>query len=121
MRFADRGFSLIEMLVALAVFALAVLALLHLSGQNARSALGVEEQLFAGIVADTQAAEALLLPPAALAREATGTERAGGRDWRWTRRASPAPGGALLRVDIEVRAAGEARLVRDLQLFVPAP
>lgn len=121
MRFAERGFSLIEMLVALSVFALAVLALLHLSGQNARSALLVEEQLFAGIVADTQAAEALLASPARLAAGATGTERAGGRDWQWTRRAAPAPGGALWRVDIEVRASGDERVVRDVQLFVPAP
>ena len=36
------GFSLIEMLVALAVFSLAVIALLHLAGQNTRAAAVIE-------------------------------------------------------------------------------
>ena len=85
MRRAEAGFSLLEMLVALAVFSLAVLALLHLSGQNARSAVIVEEQVLAGIVADTIAAESLLLDAAALANAPEGSEVAGDREWRWRR------------------------------------
>ena len=49
------GFSLIEMLVALAVFSLAVIALLHLAGQNTRAASVIEERVLAGVVADNRA------------------------------------------------------------------
>lgn len=117
MRRADSGFSLLEMLVALAVFSLAVLALLHLSGQNARSAVIVEEQVLAGIVADTVAAESLLLDPAALAAKSEGSEIAGDRQWHWHRRVAATAVAGLERIDIEVRAPGEARVVVNTQVF----
>lgn len=121
MRRADSGFSLLEMLVALAVFSLAVMALLHLSGQNARSAVIVEEQVLAGIVADTVAAESLLLDAAAVARMTEGSEIAGDREWHWQRRFAATPVAGLQRIDIEVRAAGEARVVVATQVFRGTP
>lgn len=42
------GFTLIEMLVALAVFALAAMALLNLSGEATRSAVRLEARTLAG-------------------------------------------------------------------------
>jgi general secretion pathway protein I len=121
MRRAEAGFSLLEMLVALAVFSLAVMALLHLSGQNARSAVIVEEQVLAGIVADTVAAESLLLDAAALANKAEGREIAGEREWHWQRRIVATPVAGLLRVDIEVHAPGEQRVVVAIQVFRGSP
>jgi len=50
-----RGFSLIELLVALAVFALAVLALLNLAGESTRTAVLLEERVLAGVVAENRA------------------------------------------------------------------
>ncbi|MFP5297125.1 MAG: prepilin-type N-terminal cleavage/methylation domain-containing protein, partial [Alphaproteobacteria bacterium] len=41
---ARQGFSLVELLVALAVFSLAAMALLNLSGENTRSAARVEDR-----------------------------------------------------------------------------
>src|SRR3546814_16719180 len=93
MRRADRrapvrGFSLIEMLVAVAVLSLVALALLNLAGENTRTALVVEENVLAGIVADNRAVEAMLAAPGELSAHAEGTESAGDREWRWTPRAS---------------------------------
>ncbi|HEX5694249.1 MAG TPA: type II secretion system minor pseudopilin GspI [Arenimonas sp.] len=121
MRRAEAGFSLLEMLVALGVFSLAVLALLHLSGQNARSAVIVEEQALAGIVADTIAAESLLLDAAALAAAGEGSETAGDREWRWQRRIAATPVAGLQRIDIEVLAPGESRVVVATQVFRGVP
>ncbi|MBW8310857.1 MAG: type II secretion system minor pseudopilin GspI [Rhizobium sp.] len=121
MRHAEAGFSLIEMLVALAVFSLAVLALLNLSGQNARTAVVVEEQVLAGIVADTLAAEALLLSDAELANASEGTETAGDRRWRWRRTLTPTAQPGLVRVDVAVMPEGETRTVVALGVFRGQP
>ena len=57
------GFTLIEMLVALAVFSLAAMALLNLSGENTRTAARVETRTLGGVVAENLAVEAATLPP----------------------------------------------------------
>lgn len=118
---AEAGFSLLEMLVALAVFSLAVLALLNLSGQNARTAAVVEEQVLAGMVADTLAAEAMLLDAGALAGAAQGTERAGGRAWPWRRELQATAEPGLWRIEIRVMPEGEARTVASLSVFRESP
>ncbi|WP_262696257.1 type II secretion system minor pseudopilin GspI [Kordiimonas aquimaris] len=52
----DTGFSLIELLVALAVFSIAVLALLESQGSSARAVSAVKTQTLANFVADNRVA-----------------------------------------------------------------
>ena len=111
------GFSLIEMLVALVVFALAVLGLLNLAGESTRTAVVIEEHILAAVVADNIAVEAAILDLRALAGEASGREEAGGRDWHWTRSTAPTADPSLLRVDIRVSPPGETRAAADVSLF----
>lgn len=125
MRRADRhrGFSLIELLVAMAVFALAVLALLNLSGESTRTAAHVEERVLAGIVAQNLAAEAMLADAGALAAPAGGIEELGGRRWRWLREPEALDDGAGQVLALRVRVGPEdgsrvsidTRLVRAVQ------
>lgn len=116
-RRADPGFSLVEMLVALAVFSLAVLGLLDLAGESTRTAVAIEERVLAAVVADNVAVEAATLDVRTLARDAHGSEYAGGRDWRWTRRSAPTADPSLLRVDIRVSPADEPRVAAEVSLF----
>lgn len=93
------GFSLIEIMVALAVFALAAMALLNLSGESVRSAARVEERTLGGIVADNVAAESVL---GLGDGQAEGRQVLAGRDWRWVReiRATQIPD--LQQVEVRV-------------------
>lgn len=97
---AEAGFSLIEVMVALAIFGLAAVALIRLQGVSLASAATLSDRQYAGIVARNQALEALLAatPPA----PAQGRERAGIRDWAWRRMVSPGPdpGTQLIRVEV---------------------
>lgn len=98
---ADRsGLTLIELLVALAVFSLAAMALLNLSGENTRSAVRVETRTLGGVVAENLAVEAMIDPRLAEGRT-DGVLPLAGRQWRWTRSVQAVEAG-LLRIDIAV-------------------
>lgn len=120
-RGAHAGFSLIEMLVALAVFALAVLGLLNLAGESTRTAVAIEERVLAAVVADAVAVEAAVVDARALVEDAQGDEDAGGRTWHWSRTAAPTADPSLLRVDIRVSPPGEARIAAEVSLFRSVP
>ena len=115
------GFSLIEMLVALLVFALAVLALLNLAGESTRTAVAIEERVLAAIVADGVAVEAAVVDVRELAPDAEGHEDAGGRAWRWTRSTAATADPNLLRIDIRVSPPGESRVAAEVSLFRSLP
>jgi len=112
------GFTLIEMLVALAVFGLAAMALLNLSGENTRSATRVETRTLGGVVAENLAVEAATAPAIGEGTAAGQVELAG-RRWRWTRAVSATDAGGMLRIEVRVNdAEGQAA---ERTLFRPRP
>lgn len=108
------GFSLLEMLMALAVFSLAALALLHLTGEAARSAARVEERTLAGVVAENRAVEAVIAPAPPLGLS-EGRDRLAGRDWSWRREVAATDNPAILRISVQARLDG--RLTGERVLF----
>jgi general secretion pathway protein I len=115
------GFSLVEMLVALAIFGLAVLGLLNLAGESTRTALVIEERVLAGVVAGNVAVDAMTAGAGALDAEAQGREVSGDVDWRWTRTVSATEDPDILRIDIVVMPADEARIAAELSLVRGLP
>ena len=105
-RAAERGFTLIEMLVALAVFSLAALALLRLGGASATNAAQLQDQALAQIVARNLAAEVLTDPAPPPFGTLNGEAINGGRRWLWTRTTGRSPEPRLQQ--IEIRVVGEA-------------
>lgn len=117
-RSAEHGFTLIEVMVALAVFALAVLALVRLESATVRGAATIDETLAAAMLARTLAAEAATDPRAPTLGDANGSEANGGRTWRWTRHVEPTADSRILRIDVAVtdtrgQQRGTATLVRS--------
>lgn len=96
------GFTLIEMLVALAVFALAALTLLNLAGENTRSAAHVERRMLAGIVADNIAVQAFALPNPPASGQTGGAAVLAGRTWRWSQEVATTDDPAVIRIDVRV-------------------
>lgn len=101
-RSTENGFTLIEMLVALAVFSLAALALLRLEGATLSSTHELDRRTMAQIVARNLAAETLTDPTPPPLGEAKGEEVNGGSTWRWTRAARRIGDGVATRIDISV-------------------
>ncbi len=96
-----RAFTLLEVLVALVIVAVAVAALARAGSQAIDSQFHLEERTLAVWVADNLLSELRLE-----SRVETGTRQGvsamGGRDWYWDMLIQPAPGEQLLRVDVAV-------------------
>lgn len=113
----DSGFTLLEMLVALAVLSLGALALLNLAGENTRQASAMETRLFASIVAENIAVEALTSADPPPPGRAVGETDLGLQRWRWTRTAAPVADGALLAVEVRVRPDPGLRTAGEVTVF----
>lgn len=116
----DSGFTLIEMMVALAIFSLVALTLLKLEGTIIRNSGEIASQAMGQIVAHNMAVETLTDPRPPALGKAEGVVDNGGRHWIWTRTAALTADPRLMRVDIAIRdevgrPAGSLTLARPAQ------
>jgi general secretion pathway protein I len=101
------------MLVALAIFSLAALALLRLGGATAANSARLTSQALAQIAARNLAVEVLTDPVAPAFGTQTGIIGNAGRQWRWLRvtQRSPEPRIQLITIRVEgVQGPGTATL-----------
>jgi general secretion pathway protein I len=119
-RSAQQGFTLVEMLVALAIFSLAALALLRLEGATVKTTALLQEQALAQVVARNLAVEALTDPEPPAFGATKGEAVNAGRNWRWTRVVgrSPEPRIQLIRIEVRSDRGPEAA---NLTLFRRGP
>lgn len=98
----DRGFTLIEVLVALAIISIALLASLRVAGGSTNSARELRVRVLAGWVAENvlaeQRARGVWLAPG----QQRGTERQGGIDFAWRQDIIATPNTTFRRVDVRV-------------------
>jgi len=116
------GFTLIEVLVALAIVSIALLAALRAAGQGTSNVEALRARLLAGWVAENVLAEQRARgewPSTGLQR---GTQRQGGIEFAWREEIIATPNARFRRVDIRVFAApGEAQQLSHLTGFVVDP
>jgi len=99
----EGGFTLVEMLVALAIFSLAALALLRLEGATVANTARLQDQAMAQIVARNLAVEVMTDPVAPAFGRTSGQAENGGRSWSWTRIVGRSPEPRIQQVEIDVR------------------
>lgn len=101
------GFTLVEVLVALAIVSIALLAALRAAGQGTNNVSELRSRLLAGWVAENILAEHRARGdwlPLGLQR---GTGRQGGLDFVWREEVVATPNSSFRRVDIQVFATNE--------------
>lgn len=102
------GFTLIEMLVALAIFALAALALLRMEGASISRTADLDRRLVVEVTARNLAAEWLSDPVPPTLGDDSGSVENAGRRFVWTRRVeAPEAFPGTIRVVMSVREVGQ--------------
>jgi general secretion pathway protein I len=100
---AERGFTLLEMIVALAIFALAGMALIRLEGATLTQSAQLADRAVGQTVARNLAVEILSDPALPAFGKASGDVVNAGRRWRWQRDVTRTDDIRIARVDIVVR------------------
>lgn len=114
------GFTLLEIMVALAIFSIAALAMVRLQGYSVRSTANLGDSSIAWQVARNVAVEILSNPAPPTLGDTSGEETNGGQNWRWTAKTSKTDDARLVRIDINVTGTGNAAL-RKAQLTIARP
>lgn len=98
----NRGFTLLEVMVALVVFSLAALTAMQVVSVTLRGQQILEERMWAGWVADNQMALLFLISPAERALPRQGEADMAGRTWYWRSTVRMGEGDILQRGEIDV-------------------
>ncbi len=111
-----RGMTLLEVLVALAIFATAAISVIRSVSQHINTISYLEEKMFAAMVVDNQMANVML--DSAELKAKNGTEELAGRTWYW--KVSPvATTQPLLKAfDVSVATAKNASPVVTVRSYV---
>ncbi|MDP3492650.1 MAG: type II secretion system minor pseudopilin GspI [Hyphomonadaceae bacterium] len=116
-RAKEDGFSLLEVVVAIAVFSLGALAVMNVLGESTRAAVADERRAIAAIVAENRLAEAMVTTRPPMTGVERGNERALSRSWEWEVRVSVSPEPRILRIDAIVREAGNSQVLAEFSSF----
>ena len=114
------GFTLLEIMVALAIFSLAALAMVRLQGYSVRSTAVLGDSGMAWQVARNLAVERLSDPAPPVIGDENGEEVNGGQNWDWTVSTKKTDDARLLRIDIVVAGTGLAAR-RTAKLTIARP
>ncbi len=105
------GFTLIEILVALAVLAIALAAVMRAIGQNIDTSVALRDRTMALWVAQNRLALHQLQHDWPAADTTEGDTEMAGRDWHWRQQVAATPDPDLRRIEIDVRAAPNGKEV----------
>lgn len=112
-----RGFTLLEILVALAILAIALSAVLKATAEGVGHVAYMRDRTLASWVAQNQINEKLLESAWPARGVSEGRTEMAGRDWQWEIRISDTPDPDLRRLDVTVRLRDEPALLAELIAF----
>jgi general secretion pathway protein I len=104
----DGGFTLIEVVVALAIVAIGMLAVFKTIGDTASNVAYLRDRSFASWIADNKITEMRLSREMPSVDETEGDIEFAGRRWFWTAKVSQTQVEGLRRIDVTVRREDDA-------------
>lgn len=104
----SRGFTLVEVVVALAIVAIGMLAVFKTIGDTINNVSTLRDRSFAAWIADNRITEVRLSGQMPSVDETKGDLEFAGRRWHWVATVSQTPVEGLRRIDVSVRREGDA-------------
>lgn len=125
MRNSDRrrssGFTLIEVMVALAIAALGLAAVAASVSQKVDAATAMQNRTYASWIAHNKIVELRLANVVPEVDETTGEVDYAGLEWAWRANVSETGVEGLFRVDVSVSFAGSEGVIRSVTGFIGEP
>lgn len=116
------GFTLIEVLIALAIVSIALMAALRASGQGASNVSELRSRLLAGWVAENRLAEHRARGEWLSPGIRRGTDRQAGIDFSWREEVTATPNPSFRRVDIYIHpTSSDPHVLAHLAGFLTQP
>lgn len=97
------GFTLIEVIVALVVVGLGMLAVIQTVSQTAKNASYMRDKTIAHWIAMNQLTQVRLQPNPPAVDKSSDEVKMAGRDWRWTMVVTQSPVESIRRIEVRVR------------------
>jgi general secretion pathway protein I len=116
-----RGFTLIEVMVALVIVSLALAGVAASMGQMIDTASTMRERTFAGWIAQNKIAEMRLAGVIPKVGESSGEVDYANTTWAWTANVSETGVENLLRIEVAVTYAGFDDTIRQVTGFIGEP
>jgi general secretion pathway protein I len=113
----ERGFTLLEVMVALAVLAIGLGAVITAAGQSAATVRYLRDRTVAGWVAENKLNELLLTQTWPELTNVRGTIAMAGRAWRWQTRISNTPDPDIRRLEVSVSATEDGAPLAEVAAF----
>ncbi|KAB0302163.1 type II secretion system protein GspI [Vibrio fortis] len=113
---SQRGMTLLEVLVALAIFATAAISVIRAVTQHINTLSYLEEKTFAAMVVDNQMAMVMLHPEKL--KKTQGTQKLAERDWFWTITPVRTSDNLLKAFDVSVATSKNASPVVTVRSYV---
>lgn len=117
----SRGFTLIEVMVALAIAGLSLAAVAAAVSQMVDASSAMQERTFASWIAQNKIAEMRLANVVPEVDSTTGEVAYAGVEWAWRADVSETDVEDLYRVDVQVSYAGSDDLIRTVTGFIGEP
>lgn len=117
----QRAFTLVEVLIALVVLAVGIVALVGGASDFARNASELRQRAMARWVAENRLTELTLQPSWPDTGKDQGSERMGGVEWEWESDVQKTPNGDIRRATITVRRERGTAVLARLEGFVGSP
>ncbi|MEX0735470.1 MAG: type II secretion system minor pseudopilin GspI [Steroidobacteraceae bacterium] len=103
----NHGFTLVEVVVALAIVAIGMLAVFKTIGDTVNNVSYLRDRSFAAWIADNRITEIRLSGEMPSVDETAGELDYAGRHWHWVTRVSQTPVEGLRRIDVSVQREGD--------------
>ncbi len=113
---SSKGFTLVEVVVALGIFGMTMAALIHIQAESSRAAAELRDRTLAQIVAQNALVDLYTRADGLPNSTVGGTVDLAGDSWQWSGRIVNASN-AVRRIDVDVRRHGEDRVLRAVSAF----
>jgi len=121
MRSLNKGFTLIEVMVALAIVALSLAAVTASMSQMIDAAQTMKDRTYASWIAQNRIAELRLAPATPKVGASNGEIDYANTEWSWRSVVSETGVDDLYRIDVSVSLAGSDDIIRTVTGFVGPP